>query len=80
MKTLLSEIAASKSIKLRIRPFLTMKGHKSPGGAFLLGHNQSECKRDNFILVIVFQLGSKKPSFSPHATPNRSEIGDDLLR
>ena len=60
MKTLLAEIreTASDSINSKIHPFLTMEGQKAPREASLFGHNQAKCKRDNFILVIVF-LGSK---------------------
>ena len=60
MKTLLAQIikTASKSINSKTHPFLAMEGQKTPRGASLLGHNQAKCKRDTFILFIVF-LGIK---------------------
>ena len=56
METLLAETreTASESINSKIHPFLSMEGQKAPRGDSLLGHNQAKCKRDNFILVIVF--------------------------
>ena len=61
MKTLLAEIrdTASDSINSKIHPILTREGQKAPRGTSLFGHSQAKCKRENFILVIVF-LGSKR--------------------
>ena len=76
MKTLLLEKSktASESTKSKTHPFLIMEGQKAPSGVSSLGHNQAKCKRDNFILVIVFLRSERlflreksrenKPSFS----------------